>query len=417
MFNPVRKAGGAVLLGSLALLPFPALAQEAGSMQRQIDALQQEIDALRAELKGETADSDLVRRAPGGGFLLGNTTVRLSGYVKVDMTYSDHGYVGTAASKNYEIVTPTVLKGLDENRKGRFNLGARQSRFGFGTSTPLGGKTLNTFISWDFYGDHDSANEMVSNGYAPRLREAYGSYGNLLIGQTWSTFADLNGIGETLAFSQHSSVIPNRQAQVRYTIPFEGGMWQLAVENPENNLRDEQDTPDLVARMTLRGGWGHFSVGAMARKLSLDDGTDRDSKWTDAYSVTLRKPLVGKDDVRMQVNYGNLGRYMGLAAYPDAVIANGEVDGVDAWGASVAYRHFWTDRLRSSAIYSTTRIREAGKYTGTTTEQYDTAFLNLLWSPQPRMTYGIELQYYDLEMVNDTDRDLKRVALSAQFDF
>lgn len=415
MFNPVRKAGGAVLLGSLALLPLPALAQDGADLQRQIDALQQEIDAMRSALREQPASgSDLVRTAPGGGILVGNTTLKFSGYVKADMSWSDNGF---SNGKNYEIVTATALKALDENKSGRFSLGARQSRFAFETLTPVGDKRLKTFVSWDFYGEHSAANEFVSNGYAPRLREAYGEYGNLLIGQTWSTFTDLNGIGELIAFGQQSNVNFVRQTMVRYTVPFEGGMWQVALENPEDTGADEQDTPDLITRLTFKGGWGHVSAGVLARKLALDDGVNRDSQWADAYSLTARFPTIGKDDIRLQVNYGNVGRYMGLRAYPDAIVNGDQIDGVDAWGASVFYRHYWTDTLRSTVAYSASKIQDAGDYTGTTTTRYDASFVNLMWSPSPRMTYGVEYQYFDLEMANGGTPDLTRIAMSAQFNF
>ena len=66
----------------------------------------------------------------------------------------------------------------------------------------MAGDTLKTFVEIDFYGAEDEANEFVSNSYAPRLRHAYGSWGNWLAGQTWSTFMDLNGLGEVDAFGQ-----------------------------------------------------------------------------------------------------------------------------------------------------------------------------------------------------------------------
>ncbi|MBZ2187558.1 hypothetical protein K8B33_00470 [Alcanivorax sp. JB21] len=422
MFNPIRKNAGAVaLVSSLALLTTPALAQETGAreaseLQRQIDVLQREIETLRRDLAPRTAEEEagLVRRSPDGGIQVGNTTLRFSGYVKADLSLSNNGF---SNGRNYEIVTPSALKTLDDNQGNRVNLGARQSRFGFGTSTPVAGDTLTTFVSWDFYGEDTAANEFVSHGYAPRLREAYGLYRNLLIGQTWSTFTDLNGIGELIAFGQQANVNFVRQTMVRYTMPFDGGMFQVAIENPEDTGADHQDTPDMIARLTFRGGWGHVSAAGIARRLVLDDGVDRDTEWADAYSLTARFPTIGRDDIRLQVNYGNLGRYMGLRAYPDAVVDSGEIAGVDAWGASVFYRHYWTEQLRSTAAYSVSRIRDADTYSGTTTTHYDSAFLNLMWSPSTAMTYGIEYQYFDLEVADGDTFDLTRIALSAQFNF
>ena len=112
-------------------------------------------------------------------------------------------------------------------------------------------------------------------------------------------------------------------------------------------------------------------------------------------SLTARFPTVGKDDIRMQVNYGNVGRYMGLRAYPDAIVNGDQIDGVDAWGASVFYRHYWTDTLRSTVAYSTSKIQDAGDYTGTTTTRYDSSFVNGFWwtvaqNIQKARTRGVE---------------------------
>jgi hypothetical protein len=225
---------------------------------------------------------------------------------------------------------------------------------------------------------------------------------------------DLNGLGEVDAFGQPAGAIFVRQTQLRYTQPFAGGSLQFALENPEDG-GDDQSVPDIIGRVNFDGAWGHASVAAMARRLSLDDGTDSDSKWGDAYSVTGRFPTFGKDDIRLQANYGNLGRYMGLRSFPDALTANGEIEGVDAWGATAIYRHFWTDNLRSSLAYSRTGLDSSGS--ANMTDSYDTTFFNLMWSPVANTTFGVEYQRFDLEEVDGDTFDLDRVHFSAQYNF
>ena len=156
-------------------------------------------------------------------------------------------------------------------------------------------------------------------------------------------------------------------------------------------------------------------MAALARQLRVDNGEEDDSEWGDAYSVTGRFPTIGQDDIRLQVNYGNLGRYMGLRPYPDAQIENGEIGGVDAWGASAIYRHYWNDEWRSSLAYSRTGLDETGS--GDMTDNYDTTFVNLMWSPMANTTYGIEYQRFDLEEVDGDTYDLDRVHFSAQYNF
>ncbi|MEG3079190.1 DcaP family trimeric outer membrane transporter [Halomonas sp. 5021] len=421
MFRPFKRKITLTIIGTSLMLPMGiASAQTAPAdveaLQAQMQALQSQIDELKSQQSSTkeevaTVSDNVVTRTPKGDLQIGETTLSIGGYVKAQATVANNGFSDGKAS---EIVSAGSLRNVDEDLGSRTSFSARQSRLNVGTATPLAGDTLKTFVEMDFYGADGEANEFVSNSYAPRLRHAYGSWGNWLAGQTWSTFMDLNGLGEVDAFGQHASVIFVRQAQLRYTRPFEGGNLQFALENPEDG-GDDQSVPDIVGRVNFDGDWGHVSVAALARRLEVDNGVDDDSEWEDAYSVTARLPTVGQDDLRLQANYGNLGRYMGLRSYPDAQVGEGNIDGVDSWGASAIYRHYWTDELRSSLAYSRTGLVDTGA--GDMTDSYDTAFVNLMWSPMANTTYGIEYQRFDLEEVDGDAFDLDRVHVSAQYSF
>ncbi|MGV8844389.1 MAG: DcaP family trimeric outer membrane transporter [Pseudomonas sp.] len=426
MFKPIIKITTATVIGASLMLPLQmahaqATPAEISALQVQMKALQAQIDALTSQQQATqkevaTVGKNVVTRTPAGDLLIGDTTLSIGGYIKAQATASNNGFGDGKAS---EIVSPGALRKMNSDQGSRTSMSARESRFNIGTSTPVFGDTLKTFVELDFYGSDNQANEFVSNSYGPRLRHAYGSWGKWLAGQTWSTFMDLNGLGEIDAFGQHASAIFVRQTQLRYTQPFAGGSLQFALENPEDG-GDDQSVPDMIGRVNFDGNWGHASVAAMARKLSLDDGTAKDSKWGDAYSVTGRFPTFGKDDIRLQANYGNLGRYMGLLAYPDSVVVdggteNGNIDSIDAWGLSAIYRHFWTDSLRSSLAYSQTGLDSSGS--GNMTDSYDSAFINLMWTPITNTTLAIEYQRFKLEEVDGDNFDLNRMQVSAKYDF
>lgn len=396
----IRLAAAAAVLALSPLL---------GAAERDLAA---ELDALRAELAA--LQQDTVQRVPGGGLRLGDTTLRLGGYVRADMSVSNHGYQN---GTNNEVVVASGVKATRHDRGWRTGFSARQSQLYLSTVTPFGEQALRTHVAVDFYGNDMQANELVSNSYAPRLREAYGSYGGWLVGQTWSTFTDLQGVGDLLAFGQHASVNFVRQAQVRYTRGRDVAKLELALENPEDTGLDHQDVPDTVVRLSTRQAWGYLSAAAVARRLRLDDASGRDAQWTGAYSVTGRFPTWGKDDLRLQLNYGNLGRYMGLRTFADAVVDQGQISDVTAWGYSVIYRHYWTERLRSSAAWSDSGLRDQQDYQPGTNRRYRTASVNLLWSPLSVLTYGIELQHYQLQEVGGRRADLARVQLAAQYSF
>ena len=67
---------------------------------------------------------------------------------------------------------------------------AKESRLFLDIRGPVEGKELQMYIETDFYG----------SGSVLRLRHAYGRYGGLLAGQTWSTFVDESNFPNTIDF-------------------------------------------------------------------------------------------------------------------------------------------------------------------------------------------------------------------------
>ena len=96
---------------------------------------------------------------------------------------------------------------VDGSEGGNSQLHARETRLFLDMRGPVEGKELRMYVETDFYG----------SGSVLRLRHAYGSYGGLLAGQTWSTVVDENNMPNTIDFESPMAFPSIRQAQVRWT--------------------------------------------------------------------------------------------------------------------------------------------------------------------------------------------------------
>ena len=110
---------------------------------------------------------------------------------------------------------------------------------------PVEGKELRMYVETDFYGSSSVL----------RLRHAYGSYGGLLAGQTWSTFVDENNFPNTIDFESPMAFPSIRQAQLRWTqklganvVVVGGGRGQQVDDQPPAAIpgKAEYPMPDLV---------------------------------------------------------------------------------------------------------------------------------------------------------------------------
>jgi len=422
-------AGAAALLQ----LPSPARADATSDLQAQLDALQKKVDALERRPAVEPAASSnaVTGGATKGSFKLpgSNTSVTLGGYVKLDAIFSDRSAgVGSTGDQEYEAGSVPIGAAAVDNERNQVKLHARQSRLYAQTSTPTSWGDLTTYVEFDLFGA--SGNETVSNSHGLRVRHAYGTLGNLLAGQTWTTFSDPAVYPETLDFGGPAGQIFARQAQLRWTQPHALGTWSLALENPEtiaalpngDSFRADDDRfPDIAGNVKFETAFGHYSLAAVARQMRVDSAAapaSREQKWGGAFGVNGVVPLAGKDDVRFSAYYGNaIGRYS-VGFLPDAVLdGDGHLALARQWIALAALRHWWTPTLRSTLALSGVGARNPDGTAGTVNKAAQSAHLNLIWSPVPQANLGLEYLTANREIENGQRGRLNRLQMSAQYLF
>ena len=350
---------------------------------------------------------------------------KFGGYVKLDTMYSDYSggaVAGNSAGRDFYI--PSTVP-VGEDGQAYFDMHAQESRINFRSTHNLdNGAKMTTFVEMDFLAS-GQGNEVVSNSYSPRLRHAFFTYNKWLFGQTWMTFFNVGALPENLDFvGPAESTLFGRNPMIRYTT----GNWQFAAENPESfvleyggaskKAYDTNKFPDLVARYNLNRDWGNFTAAVIGRELRYEDANDSDS--TNGYGLSLSgKFMIGaRDDFRWMASIGKgLGRYLGVGLVPGAVKdADGDLHAIESAGIFGSYRHFWSDKLRSNLTLGYTSVDNDVDMTGMDiTSKASSVHVNLIYSPVPKMDFGIEFMHANREEESGADGDLDRIQFSAKY--
>jgi hypothetical protein len=379
-------------------------------------------DALRADLPG------IAFRVPGT-----ETQVRLYGFAKLSAWQDFNGRNQTDAPLPGQI--PLTNSAADQ-QGGDFGMTARFSRFGVDSRTLTSWGTLETRLEGDFGGGAPTSSNAVF-----RLRQAWGELGSpafrVLIGQANSLWNE--GLFETLIDATNLNQSFVRQAQIRLTgrlAPNLTGQFSVeapdtnytsvaGVQAPSNTLNNGaspafNSMPDFHARLTWRQDGLELGARGMLRQLQIRTAgtaaappnvTETATGW--GVAGHARFPMrwlhagFGADELLGMVFTGEgIGRYFpGQTAGQDALTNLGlpgatqqvSLDPVGSWGATIAYRRFWMDQLRSNFSYAYSRQDFPGYATGFTpgsvsatslNRDVQQVFANLIWSPFAEMRNG-----------------------------
>ncbi len=363
--------------------------------------------AMALAVPALAADAPGVFKIPGT-----DSTIKFYGYVQLDSTLDFSGRVGNIEDNDWATFLPGVPaddSAEGKQKKPQLYLTGRTSRFGLMTTTPTSMGNVGVRLEGDFNGPNAFQSETFTNSVLFRLRHAYGTVGNLLVGQTWTTFLDLGAYPDVVDFNGPGSSALVRNPMLRYTFALApGATLALAAENARGAQfggSKFQTLPDFHANLTYGANWGHVSVRAVTQQFNEFLGAaDPASKFAVAGAVSGSLKL-GGDTLVAQFSGGpGIGRYLlnslgtggsGAGAY--TLDGNSELDLWTVYAYHVGFTHVWSPAFRSNAVFSQTFIQDA-KVDGVEADngvqkELMQAFVNTFWSFAKNAQFGLEYSY------------------------
>lgn len=325
------------------------------------------------------------------GFRMGDFTFKPGGRVKLDII-RDFNPIGSEDSFDPRTIPVDGSEGTNSN------VHAKETRLSLDIRGPAQGKELRMYVETDFYGTSS----------ALRLRHAYGSWGGLLAGQTWSTFMDEDNMPRTIDFESPTAFASIRQAQVRWTQKLAPTVtWSASLEDNKSSItvpssipgKAEYPMPDVVTKFRFDVPRGHISTSAFLGQARFRPaGGDPDTVQLWGTMLSVKFSTWGKDTIYTVDTYGEgIGRYRGgITAIPDA---SGKLQAVGGVAFMGGYEHFWADRWSTNATYSLADTADKDFYNESVNKQLNYAAVNVLyWFLGDRAWTGVEYLYGDREV-------------------
>lgn len=426
-----------ILVGAIAAaLSIPAFAADPvlEKMEKQIAELQKQIAELKAvQAKDADARKELANQVeaqskevalkgdiPGSVRRAGEeSSLRVYGFARLDAVHNFGGR-NNASIGDYAAYQPSIaLTGSPEAaRRGETYMFTKASRLGVEGFTPTKFGALNTKVEADFYNTTGSG--------LFRLRHAYGQLGSWLVGQTWSTFMDLDSTPETVDFNGATGNTSLRQPQVRYTYVTPGmGNFIAALETKANGGATSGDemnrTPDLVLRWEKMSDWGHLALRGVTTENAIKSETTTASKR--GYGIGLGGSFKATDTTTLIAStaYGTgMGRFFNesVGAINDA--AASKINLPTELGMVFGVHQKLSDTLRGSVTYGQQRTF-GGEYiklaAGSTNRFVQSGTVGLFWVPVANVELGSEFMLSRRETLDGRSGTEPRLNFAATYAF
>jgi DcaP outer membrane protein len=335
--------------------------------------------------------------------------LKIGGYVKADLIY-DFNAIGSTDLFD----TTTIPTSGPQHTNTRFH--ARQSRLNFDLRWPTDRGPVRAFVEADFFSDGDRW----------RLRHAYGEFGELIVGRTWTTFTDMASLPRTLDMEGSVSSISRRQAQVRWKREILPDFLSVAVslENPSTIIEvpdgvtgdPRTPTPDLVGRVRLTREWGQFQIAGLARRVGFQP-TGGEVLTGDAWGFNFTGAMepTSDDTVYYQILFGEgIGSYKGL---PDAApVGMQESRPLPVFGWMVGYTHEWSEQWSSNFTYAESRLDNTPLQAGDDLHENTYVAVNAIWQPVERFYWGVEYLFGTREDIDGARGEANRLQMSVIFE-
>jgi DcaP outer membrane protein len=471
----MKKTTITMAMLAAGLISLPALAQtraEFDELRQELQRMRQELNQLKSQqsaapapaaaaaaatnerieqLEIKAKDAVVVGDIPNSFRLPGSeTSLRIYGFAELNLVREAKG---DNSNNDYSTFAPYAPINGTNKRTGQTYLHARTSRIGIEASTPTAYGPLGVKIEGDFNNEPRTGNsavygslaniytQQVTNSYGFRLRQAYGQFAGLTIGQTWTTFMDLDNSPETVDFNGPVGSTFIRQPQVRYAYSTKDmGTFTVAAENSVSYVLDNTGVattagfsrvPDFIARWDKGFDWGAMSVRGLTHDLRINDGVNvaANKRGWGLASTAFIKMRDAKDFASLAVTYGKgIGRYFNYIEGASYDAATNSILLEKALGIVAGYQYKHSDTLRANFVlgwqknfaneytaFASANGLDSGQY-GINRSVYQ-AHIGFIYNPIKNVDFGAEYVFGQRKTLSGERGDLSRLNLSAKYNF
>lgn len=387
--------------------------------QKEIKQLRQEVEALKALVTqqqqvqhNQAVQIEQVKAAPQPSAAApkalstkSDTEVKLYGFVRGDANYIIEGSAGDFSD---------VAKTNGQTRD-KLVATAKTTRLGLDFKTSVNGAEVGGKLESDFAGTNDSF----------RIRQAYLTYENWLIGQTQSNFLS-NHAPFMIDFSTNVGGGTTRLPMVRYGFDLTPATQLfLAAEKPNSSAEDiKSSVPTLTAKLAhnFDDKKGNASARALVEVYKDEDVNKRKAGWGLAAGTTYQvlDPLKATLDV--SYTKGVNGILYGTNAN-DAFVddeGNRNIEQNEIWAVQTGLTYSILSNLKTSLGYGALFADKNSDYADlneAANKEVQQAWLNLVYSPVKPLEFGIEYVNGERKTFNNEKFKDNRIGLMSKYSF
>ncbi len=434
---------------TLSMLVLTSMTHAELSLQQQVDQLQQQVQALQElvqqqqkvydqkliEQKIATApvlvESVTPQKAPSPALqhtTKGGAEFELYGNVRADMSYQMKG-----PSTMYNLISGVPLEGTAEERKNsdKFQSTLNATRFGFNFKTPqLGDHAVGGKVEMDFFGG--------AGRDTFRIRHAYMTYDQWLLGQTWSNFNAVEYYPETVDASLSVGGSLTRVPQIKYSVPVNSNLnlaFSLEDSKAETVTRTgmQDFTTDPDAKLKLPSATGRvnykFNNGSavsgrafVTQKATNHAGDDDFLAW----GVGLGGKYQASENTLVRVDYNHIkGDTKNLLWSNMAYVFddNNKMRANQFDAITVGLTQKLTPKIRSTLGFGYMKADDSNAFSRlvykdeTQNAELKEGWINIFYNPVKPVNFGLEYMYGERKTFNDKIGIDKRLNFTAIYDF
>ncbi|OTG79642.1 hypothetical protein B9T33_10890 [Acinetobacter sp. ANC 5054] len=369
------------------MIALPAVTQAAPASEAEVEQLRTEVKA-KSEFVAVQASTPAIKTEGLALKTKGGAELSIYGNVRADALYQSEG---GSASRLYNQISSVPLDGNGESSD-RLKASLAATRLGLDFKTPTQAGDVGGKIEVDFLGANDSL----------RIRHAYLTYDNWLIGQTWSNFAVPDYMPETIDALGYVGGAVKRTPQVRYSYKFDPATNLVVAAEDSKDDSSNMRLPALTARLNHK-----FSdtLAVSARAMATEKKTDADTET--AWGLGLGAKLDLSDQTVVKADYYHVKGDSSFVSWANSgfvtnadkdIIASNEFDSI-----TLGITQQFNAQLRGTLGYGYMKADKNNRYINAFADKTKInkdlwqAWANVFYSPTKPISLGLEYVYGERE--------------------